>query len=348
MVCNQAFQNEQFLQLVAEVERLKAELAMTKELLAKERQLCDNYPTVSTSDSEGEQQQESSHLLEGNSNRWSSVVKRKTKSTSAPKSGGNSVTERASVSADDCKFNVIMYGIEECKKGTPRHVWMNNDTKSTSETIQEVCPDNTCQAIRHCVRLGRYTEGRNQPLLVKLNRSCDALSILANRHKLLQSSTPVVFTKPHQWPHERSTEATLLCQRKLLIESGTDKKDIRIRGNSIFIKKKKCGSASASLSSFMLLSVSWPTTISQTQPKLMITQEIRNPICLLLLKALSPLMIITLPTMSRPMPPIDFSILITVQVLHTKIQFALTIRTIQLHAAISMLEALSANSDLLF
>ena len=104
------------------MEHLKAELAVTKELLAKERQLCKNYPTVSTSDSEGEQQQESSRSLEGNSNRWSSVVKRKTVSTSAPKSGGNSVAERALVSPDDRKFNVIMYGIEECKKGTPRHV----------------------------------------------------------------------------------------------------------------------------------------------------------------------------------------------------------------------------------
>ena len=39
---------------------------------------------------------------------------------------------------DDRKFNVIMFGIEECKKGTPRHVRMSNDTKSASETIQEV------------------------------------------------------------------------------------------------------------------------------------------------------------------------------------------------------------------
>ena len=132
--------------------------------------------------------------------------------------------------------------------GVRRHVRMSNDTKSASETIQEVCPDITWQAIRDCVRLGSYTEGCNRPLLVKLNRSCDTLSILANRHKLLLSSTPVVFIKPHQSPHERSTEATLLCQRKLLIESGTDKKGIRIHGrsNCIFMKKKKYGSAFAS------------------------------------------------------------------------------------------------------
>ena len=40
-----------------------------KEQLAKERQPCDKYPTVSSSDSGGKQQQESSHLLEGKSNR---------------------------------------------------------------------------------------------------------------------------------------------------------------------------------------------------------------------------------------------------------------------------------------
>lgn len=40
-----------------------------KEQLAKERQPCDKYPTVSSSDSGGKQQQESSRLLEGKSNR---------------------------------------------------------------------------------------------------------------------------------------------------------------------------------------------------------------------------------------------------------------------------------------
>lgn len=138
----------------------------------------------------------------------------------------------------------------------------------------------TCHAIRNCVRLGSYTERRNPPLLIKLNHSCDVLSILPNRHKLLQSST--VFIKPYQSPHDRSTEATVLHQRKLLIESGTDKKDIRIGGNSIFIKEKKDGSASASAFKLHASSVLRPTTISQTQLKPMTTQEIQNRICLLI------------------------------------------------------------------
>ena len=69
------------------------------------------------------------------------MVKRKTKSTTATKSGGNSTAERAMVSPDDRKFNEIMYGIEECKKGTPRHVQMSNNTKSASKTIQKVSLD---------------------------------------------------------------------------------------------------------------------------------------------------------------------------------------------------------------
>ena len=109
-------------------------------------------------------------------------------------------------------------------------------------------------------------------------------------------------------------------------------------------KRKSMVQLLLQLSSFMPLSVLRPTTIPQTQPKPTITQEIQNPICPLLLKALSPLMITTLPTMNRPTSQIDYSILITIQVLHTIIQFALTaIRTIRLHAAISMLEALSTN-----
>ena len=249
-VCNQQLQNERVSQLAAELESLKAELTATKEQLARERLPCENCSPApaSSSDSEPEQLPEGSTNAALQSNtEWSSVVKMKTKTKSsiAPKSA--SYPERAMlVSPEERKFNVIIYGIKECKKGTPRHMRMNKDMKSVSEIIQSICPDITCQAIRDSVRLGRYTEGRNRPLLAKLNRSCDVLSILASRQKLVQSETPGVFIKPHQSPHERSTEATLLRQRRLLIESGTDKKDIAIRGNSIFIRKSKYGSANAS------------------------------------------------------------------------------------------------------
>ena len=73
----------------------------------------------------------------------------------------------------------------------------------------------------------------------------------------------------------------------LLIESGTDKKGIRNCVNSIFIKKKNYDLASASV--FKLHAPVSPvtTTITQTQLKPTTNQEIWNPICLLLLKALA-------------------------------------------------------------
>ena len=230
MVCNQRLQNERVSQLAAELESLKAELTATKEQLARERLPCENCSLASSNDAETEQQPEGSANAALQSNaEWSSMVKIKTKTKTKPSIASKSASypERVKlVSPDERRFNVIIYGIKECKKGTPRHVRTSNDMKSVSDIIQGICPDIPSQAIRDSVRLGRYTEGRNRPLLAKLNRSCDVLSILASRQKLVQSETPGVFIKPHQSPLERSTEATLLRQRKLLVESGTAKKTL--------------------------------------------------------------------------------------------------------------------------
>ena len=103
----------------------------------------------------------------------------------------------------------------------------------------------TCHAIRNCVRLGSYTERRNPPLLIKLNHSCDVLSILPNRHKLLQSST--VFIKPYQSPHERFTEATLLRQRSYSSIQVQTKKILEFVVIAFLSKSKKYGTASASV-----------------------------------------------------------------------------------------------------
>ena len=119
-------------------------------------------------------------------------------------------------------------------------------------------------------KTSEYTEGHNRPLLAKLNRSCNVLSILASRQKLVQSETPGVFIKPHQSPYERSTEATLLHQRKLLIQSGTDKKDIKIRGNSIFVRKIKYGSANAS--DFKLHTPVIPTVSEETNDNALLSE----------------------------------------------------------------------------
>ena len=151
---------------------------------------------------------------------------------------------KSSVSPSERKFNLVVYGIKESKKGTPKHKRMSNDLVAASEIINKICPDITGQAIRDCLRLGKYTEGRNRPTLMKLNRSWDVLSILANRSKL--ASTPEVSIKPHQSPKERATESTLLRQRWTLMQSGVEKSLIKIRGDFIYVNNKKYGKANES------------------------------------------------------------------------------------------------------
>ena len=261
---------------------------------------------------------------------WSSMVKIKTKTKPSIASKSASYPERAKlVSPDERRFNVIIYGIKECKKGTPRHVRTSNDMKSVSEIIQGICPDIPSQAIRDSVRLGRYTEGRNRPLLAKLNRSCDVLSILASRQKLVQSETPGVFIKPHQSPLERSTEATLLRQWKLLIESGTDKKDIRIRGNSIFVRKIKYGSANAS--EFKLHTPVIPSDSEETSDNILLSE----PSIASAIQPIVPLKIMTFPTWSWSQPLIDYAAPATI--------LELTHSIIRSHVATTMQEALLIN-----
>ena len=77
----------------------------------------------------------------------------------------------------DRKFCVVVYGLNENPKGTPKHCRISNDVKSASELNQPLCPELTEQSIRDCSRLGKYTSDRNRPLLIQLFRSCDASSI---------------------------------------------------------------------------------------------------------------------------------------------------------------------------
>ena len=127
--------------------------------IMQEQLPCENCSPAFSNDSETEQQPEgSTNAALQNNAEWSSVVKKKTKTKRSIPSKSASYPESAKlVSPEERKFNVIIYGIKECKKGTPRHVRTSNDMKSVSEIIQGICPDIPRQAIRDSVRLGRYT-----------------------------------------------------------------------------------------------------------------------------------------------------------------------------------------------
>ena len=147
------------------------------------------------------------------------------------------------VSSVDKKFNIVMYGLSECPKGSPRHERISYDTDLACKTIQSICPELREYAVCDCSRIGKYSEERARPLIIKFARSRDAATVLANRHKISKSDHPNVFLKPFMTMAERKTESTLLRERRALIESGIERKLIKIRGNSIFVNKNKVGSA---------------------------------------------------------------------------------------------------------
>ena len=140
------------------------------------------------------------------------------------------------------KFNLVVYGIPESPKGTKPNSRLAKDIENMVPILADLCPPISDQSIRDCVRLGRYTENKNRPILVKLSRACDAASILANRRKLSQHRH--ISIKPQMSPDERKIESLLLRERRSLILQGTDRKMIKIRNNRIYINKQLHGQVS--------------------------------------------------------------------------------------------------------
>ena len=162
---------------------------------------------------------------------------------SASPSASNSANVERKANAVDKRFNIVIYGLVECPKGSPRHVRLSHDTDLACKTIKSVCPDLSDYAVCDCVRIGKYSDQRSRPLIVRFARSCDAVNVLSNRHRLSKVDCPNVSLKPFMSIAERKTESILLKERRALIDSGVERKYIKIRGNSIYVNNIKVGSA---------------------------------------------------------------------------------------------------------
>ena len=107
-------------------------------------------------------------------------------------------------------------------------------------------PELTEQSICDCTRLGKYSEEQTRPILVKLSCACDVHTILSNRHKLADTESSISI-KPFMTKSERIAQSTLLKERRALIITGTDKSQIKIRGNTLYVNKAKYGTAKDSV-----------------------------------------------------------------------------------------------------
>ena len=138
---------------------------------------------------------------------------------------------------------------------------MASDINSVTTVIQSVCPNLTEQSVCDCVRLGKYSNDRQRPILVKLARSCDAASILAKRRKL---STSNIYIKRHMSTKERSDEKIILQERRSLITSGIDRSIIKIHGKTIYVNNKEHGTVTDS--GFTLCRCPFATPAKHSEP----------------------------------------------------------------------------------
>ena len=113
---------------------------------------------------------------------------------------------------------------------------MTKDTEAVINLFQAIAPQISEQSVCDCLRLGKYSNQKHLQILVKLSRTCEVSTILASRVKL--SEFPGISMKPDTTPKEREVESVLLKKRRELTNSGIESSSIKIRGNSLFVKKK--------------------------------------------------------------------------------------------------------------
>ena len=141
------------------------------------------------------------------------------------------------------KFNVVLYGVDESPEGTRKHVRVAHDHDSVVEVVQALDSSLDQQSIRDCFRIGKYSKEKSRPILIKLARVQSVTSILSNRKKLSEDPKHrKIFIKRDMSKQERQNERLLLKERYQLIEAGTSRKDLRIRGNKLLVKNEVYGS----------------------------------------------------------------------------------------------------------
>ena len=140
------------------------------------------------------------------------------------------------ISAAERKFNIVTYGIKESPQNTNRQERMKHDLDCVLTSLAKTGVPIDSEDIKDLYRLGKYDSKneRPRPLLVKFLRSSVALDVLSNKTKL---DTPV-YLKPDLTPEERHKEMLLLKERRVLINKGVERKEIKIRNDSIFINNR--------------------------------------------------------------------------------------------------------------
>ena len=140
------------------------------------------------------------------------------------------------------KFNLIVLGVQECPKGTPRYRRLESDEQAITTHIKGSIPSFSSLSIRDCYRLGRNSEfsTRSRPILISLDRVSLVQQVLFKRSSL---STNSIRIKPDLSQEERRIASVVLSERRSLIDSGSivDKTAIKVRGPRLFVGRRLHG-----------------------------------------------------------------------------------------------------------
>ena len=145
----------------------------------------------------------------------------------------------------DPKFNIVVYGIKESPNGTSRQNRMSYDSQEVFDVLKTVDSAITVQSIRDCFRIGKYSNGKQRPILVKMSRSREVQSILAKRRSLPQK--PSISIKPEMSFKERAVEKILLKKRWELMGEGVEKETIKIKRKTLFVGNERHGFVNGSV-----------------------------------------------------------------------------------------------------
>ena len=142
-------------------------------------------------------------------------------------------------SSNDRRFNVVVYGIDECLTNTIRPARLKKDFETVFSIFSGLGVTPDPGTIVDCHRLGKYKPqpSRPRPILVKFRSIIHVNQVLANKGSL---SSPV-FIKPDLSLEERAREAVLLKERWALLQKGYRRNMIKIRNNSIFVNNQLYG-----------------------------------------------------------------------------------------------------------
>jgi len=225
--CRLIIQEHQIKELKSTIESLHKEVSELKSGIPQPTDVTDQPSSVQ------ESQDGNSHPMSGTSTESVSICSLQAPKTTTAKKPDNKAH------LDDRKFNVVIYGINECDKGTNRAERQSHDLHNVTTIVTQGDKSINPLSIRDLLRLGKYREEakKPRPILIRLTRTLDVSLLLAKAKSLPKG----ISIKPDMTREEREIESLLQKERWSIIQTGVNRKAIKIRSNKIFVNNKLHG-----------------------------------------------------------------------------------------------------------